>query len=70
MTEMPGLNDEETLLVDTVRAFVDREVKPSVRGAEHADAYPAAWFDQMMRIGVYGLAISERYGGTPVSMPC
>ncbi len=67
---MPGLNREETLLVDTVRGFVDREVKPSVRDVEHANTYPAAWIEQMKRIGIYGLAISERYGGTPVSMPC
>ncbi len=72
---MPGLSDatnqaEETLLVDTVRAFVDREVKPAVRDVEHANTYPEAWIEQMKRIGIYGLAISEGYGGTPVSMPC
>ncbi len=67
---MPGLNDEETLLVATVRAFVDRDVKPTVREVEHANAYPEAWIEQMKRIGIYGLAISERYGGSPVSMPC
>ena len=67
---MPGLSDEETLLVATVRAFVDRDVKPAVRDMEHANAYPQAWIEQMKRIGVYGLAISERYGGSPVSMPC
>ena len=67
---MPGLDDEETLLVATVRAFVDREVKPSVREVEHANTYPDAWIEQMKRIGIYGLAISERYGGSPVSMPC
>jgi butyryl-CoA dehydrogenase len=67
---MPELNAEETLLVQTVRAFVDREVKPSVRETEHANAYPHNWIEQMKRIGIYGLAISERYGGSPVSMPC
>ncbi len=67
---MPGLNDEETLLVATVRAFVDRDVKPTVREVEHANAYPGAWIEQMKRIGIYGLAIGERYGGAPVSMPC
>ena len=67
---MPGLNAEENLLVQTVRTFVDRDVKPTVRDTEHADTYPEAWIGQMKRIGVYGLAISERYGGTPVSMPC
>ena len=28
-----GLTDEEVMLVDTVRAFVDRDVKPGVREA-------------------------------------
>jgi len=40
---MPDLNDEETLLVQTVRAFVDREVKPTVRDVEHACRLPRAW---------------------------
>ena len=67
---MPELNDEEALLVATVRSFVDREVKPSVRDIEHANTYPDAWIEQMKRIGIFGLAISEQYGGSPVSMPC
>jgi butyryl-CoA dehydrogenase len=66
----PGLNEDEKLLVATVRSFVDREVKPTVREVEHANAYPEAWIEQMKRIGIYGLAISESYGGSPVSMPC
>jgi alkylation response protein AidB-like acyl-CoA dehydrogenase len=64
------MTEEEKLLVETVRAFVDREVKPTVRETEHANDYPAAWIDQMKRIGIYGLAIAEEYGGSPVSMPC
>lgn len=63
-------SDEETMLVDTVRAFVDKEVKPKVRKVEHADSYPEAWIEQMKQIGIYGLAIPEEYGGSPVSMPC
>lgn len=65
-----GLNDEEAMLVETVREFVDKEVKPTVREREHANEYPEAWIEQMKRIGIYGLAIAEEYGGTPVSMPC
>jgi alkylation response protein AidB-like acyl-CoA dehydrogenase len=64
------LNDEESMLVETVRAFIDREVKPTVREVEHANEYPEAWIEQMKRIGIYGLAIPESYGGSPVSMPC
>ena len=58
------------MLVETVRAFVDRDVKPTVREVEHANEYPEAWIEQMKRIGIYGLAIPEDYGGSPVSMPC
>jgi alkylation response protein AidB-like acyl-CoA dehydrogenase len=65
-----GLTDEESMLVETVRAFVDKEVKPTIREVEHANAYPEAWIEQMKRIGVYGLAIADEYGGSPVSMPC
>jgi alkylation response protein AidB-like acyl-CoA dehydrogenase len=65
-----GLNDDEEMLVATVRAFIDRDVKPTVREVEHANTYPEAWIEQMKRIGIYGLAIPEQYGGSPVSMPC
>lgn len=65
-----SLTDEEALLVETVRAFIDRDVKPTVRDVEHANEYPEKWIDQMKQIGIYGLAIPEEYGGSPVSMPC
>jgi butyryl-CoA dehydrogenase len=61
---------EETMLVETVRAFIDRDVKPTVREVEHANEYPEAWIEQMKRIGIYGLAIPESYGGSPVSTRC
>jgi alkylation response protein AidB-like acyl-CoA dehydrogenase len=64
------LTDEELMLTATVRAFVDRDVKPTVRDVEHANTYPEAWIDQMKRIGIFGLAVPEAYGGTPVSTRC
>lgn len=65
-----GLSDEETMLIDTVREFVNRAVKPTVREVEHANTYPAEWIDQMKQIGIYGLAIPEEFGGSPVSTRC
>jgi alkylation response protein AidB-like acyl-CoA dehydrogenase len=65
-----SLNDEEAMLVETVRAFVDRDVRPTVREVEHANTYPEAWIEQMKRIGIFGLAVGEEYGGTPVSTRC
>ncbi|MDV3132893.1 acyl-CoA dehydrogenase family protein [Mycobacterium sp. 29Ha] len=65
-----SLSQEENMLVRTVREFVNRDVKPTVREVEHANEYPDAWIEQMKRIGIYGLAVPEEYGGSPVSMPC
>ncbi len=67
---MTDLNDDEAYLVATVRRFIDREVKPSVREMEHANEDPERWIEQMKAIGIYGLAVPEEFGGTPVSMPC
>jgi butyryl-CoA dehydrogenase len=64
------MTEEEIMLVETVRAFIDRDVKPSVREVEHANEYPEAWIEQMKRIGIYGLAVPEEYGGSPVSTRC
>lgn len=67
---MSHLSDEENFLVETVRAFINRDVKPTVREVEHANEYPERWIEQMKEIGIYGLAVPEEYGGMPVSMPC
>jgi alkylation response protein AidB-like acyl-CoA dehydrogenase len=61
---------EEAEIVATVRAFVDREVRPVVRDLEHADEYPDQLIEQMKRLGIFGLAIPEPYGDVKVSMPC
>lgn len=64
------LTDEERAVVDTVRDFVDAEVRPVARELEHADTYPEALIETMKRLGVFGLAIPEPYGDAPVSTPC
>lgn len=63
------LTDEEELLIETVRTFIEREVKPSVNEVEKANEYPERWIEQMKELGIYGLAVPEEYDGMPVSMP-
>jgi alkylation response protein AidB-like acyl-CoA dehydrogenase len=70
MATLDILDPGERLIVETVREFVDDQVKPVVRDLEHANTYPEALIEQMKRLGIYGLAVPEEYGGTPVSMPC
>jgi alkylation response protein AidB-like acyl-CoA dehydrogenase len=65
-----ALNEQERLVVATIRAFVDDEVRPVVRELEHANEYPEKLIQQMKELGVFGTAIGEEYGGTPVSTAC
>ena len=67
---MEGLPEEEQAIVEVVRAFVDRDVKPVVRELEHANTYPEQLIDAMKRLGVYGLAIDEPWGEAKVSTSC
>ncbi|MFD8494219.1 acyl-CoA dehydrogenase family protein [Amycolatopsis sp. NPDC059657] len=64
------MTEEETAVVETVREFVDREVRPVVRELEHANTYPERLIEGMKQLGVYGLGIPEEYGGTDVSAAC
>ena len=64
------LNSEEQAVVDTVRDFVDRDVRPVVAELEHANEYPEKLIEQMKQLGIYGLAIPEPWGEAPVSTPC
>jgi alkylation response protein AidB-like acyl-CoA dehydrogenase len=64
------LSREEQAIVETVREFVDREVRPVVRELEHANTYPERLIEQMKELGVFGLAIPEPYGAVAVSTPC
>ncbi len=67
---MDSLSTEERAIVDIVRDFVDRDVRPKVREMEHDNVYPEAFIEQMKQLGVYGLAIPEPYGEVAVSTPC
>jgi alkylation response protein AidB-like acyl-CoA dehydrogenase len=64
------LVEEEAAIVETVRGFVDREVRPVVRELEHANEYPEKLIEQMKALGVFGLNIPGPYGEVAVSTPC
>ncbi|CAM5383863.1 acyl-CoA dehydrogenase family protein [Streptomyces chartreusis] len=70
MSSLDLLSEDERFVVRTVRNFVDRDVKPVVRELERTDTYPEALIERMKELGVFGLAVPQEYGGTPVSMPC
>ncbi|HKS46473.1 MAG TPA: acyl-CoA dehydrogenase family protein [Amycolatopsis sp.] len=67
---MYALDADEATIVDTVREFVDRDVRPVVQELEHTDTYPEKLIGRMKEMGIYGLAIPEPYGDVRVSTPC
>ena len=67
---MTVLSEQERLAVSVTRQFVDEDVRPVVRGLEQANEYPSKLIDQMKDLGLFGTAIPEEYGGTPVSTGC
>lgn len=63
-----GLSEVQTEILNTVRAFVDKEIIPSAQELEHADTYPQAIVDRMAEMGLFGLMIGEEYGGLGESL--
>jgi alkylation response protein AidB-like acyl-CoA dehydrogenase len=56
----PELRDE---IVATVRRFVARDVVPVANELEHRDEFPAEIVATMRELGLFGIAIPERFGG-------
>src|SRR5688572_17484768 len=67
----PGvLDDDEQAIVDAVAHWVDREVRPHAGRLEREHEYPEALIAQMKEMGVYGLAVPERWSDSAVSAQC
>src|SRR5688500_4722695 len=67
----PGvLDDDEQAIVEAVAHWVDREVRPHAGRREREHEYPEALIAQMKEMGVYGLAVPERWSDSAVSARC
>jgi alkylation response protein AidB-like acyl-CoA dehydrogenase len=61
-----SLAPEQQQMIDTVKKFVDREVRPAARALEHADEYPHALVERMRELGLFGLGVPQEHGGLGV----
>ena len=57
------LTPEHQLFRDTIREFVDRQIRPVARDWEHEGRYPTEIVDGMKEMGLFGLTVPEEYGG-------
>jgi alkylation response protein AidB-like acyl-CoA dehydrogenase len=60
------LAEDQQLVVNTIREFVERDVVPVASDMEHRGEYPHALVETMKELGLFGLNIPEEYGGNPV----
>jgi butyryl-CoA dehydrogenase len=58
-----ALNDHQKLIRDTVRQFMDNEVRPSVRQRDREGRYPAAEVKKLAELGCCGMLVPEEWGG-------
>jgi glutaryl-CoA dehydrogenase (non-decarboxylating) len=58
-----ALTDEQRLIRDAARAFVEGEVLPHIREWDERGGFPAELFGQMAELGFLGAPLPERYGG-------
>ena len=55
--------EARTQIVSTVREFVRREIEPIVSEYEAEDRVPVELVEKMKEMGLFGITISEEYGG-------
>src|SRR5215472_883207 len=68
LAQTSGLTEIQTEILTTVKTFVDREILPHATELEHKDEFPDAIVEGMKEIGLFGLTISEEYGGLGESL--
>lgn len=62
------LDDEQSAIIEMVRDFVTREVRPGASELEHRDEYPDAFVERMREMGLFGVTIPEEYGGAGLNI--
>ena len=58
----------DALILDSIDAFLARDVAPHVHALEKADTYPEAIVGRMRELGLFGATIGAVYGG--LGLPC
>ena len=59
----PFLNDEQKLIQQTVRDFVNKEVLPIVDQQDREAYFPVETLQKMSKMGLMGLPVPKEYGG-------
>ena len=58
-----GLSDEQSLIRETARDFVDNEVVPRARESDRAERFDRELAERLGEMGYLGAPVAEQYGG-------
>ncbi|HJX13328.1 MAG TPA: acyl-CoA dehydrogenase family protein, partial [Dehalococcoidales bacterium] len=58
------LTEEQKMLRATLRDFAEKELEPTAAGIDEAGEFPAREIGKMAGLGLFGLTIPEKYGGS------
>jgi acyl-CoA dehydrogenase len=63
MTTIPPFTEEHEALRESLRTFVEREIRPHAPAWEEAEEFPLELFTRMGELGLLGIGYPEEYGG-------
>ncbi len=62
-SELMEKNEIQRDITEMVRNFVDKEILPNAEHYDQEDSFPEPIVEQMKELGLFGVTISEEYGG-------
>ena len=63
----PEDDGQETLILQSVDRFLERDVRPVAHALEAADTYPVAIVEKLKTLGLFGATIAPEHGGIGLS---
>lgn len=69
MSQFADFTDVERDIVETVRKYIAKEVRPRVQELERTRTFPAEMVAAMKEMGLFGLAVPEEFGGFQLRLP-
>ena len=63
MNDDTALPNDESLILDSIDRFLERDVKPYAHDLEASDTYPEEIVEKMKVLGLFGATIAQEYGG-------
>ena len=61
--------EDNDALVEAIRRFVEKEIKPRVQALEAQESYPDDVIARMIELGLFSIMVPEEYGGLGLDAP-